>query len=263
MFESRYPEAERHGYRFVEQGDPGAGRVVVLLHGMIGGPGNWDAVVPQVAASGCRVLVPRLPVFQLPRDESTVPGLVEWVVGFLDRLGIERPVVAGNSLGGHVAALLALTHPDRVGALVLVGSSGVHELDMGMNTMRRNDRAFIREKAEITFHDPHHVTESLVDAIIETINDRNSALRLIRLARSAKKETLTERLHEIGVPTLVVWGRQDAITPPDVAETLSRCISGARLHWIDACGHAPMMERPEAFNAHFAAFLESLDGAVA
>lgn len=261
MFDSRFPEQELGGYPYVDVGGAAGGRCVVLLHGMIGGPGNWDPAIPAVVDSGFRAVVPRLPVFGLPRSQSTISGLVEWVVGFMDALGLDRPVVVGNSLGGHVAAMLAIRHPDRVGALGLVGSSGVREVDMGASSMRRKDREFIRARAARTFHDPAHVTDELLDAVMETINDRSSALRLIHLARSARKETVTEGLPGIEVPTLVVWGRQDQVTPPDVAVTLSRLLPHACLHWLDRCGHAPMMERPDRFREHLGGFLAGLNGA--
>jgi len=262
MFDSRYPEQERDGFRFVDVGGESSERCVMLLHGMIGGPGNWDDAIPAVLEAGYRAVVPRLPVFGLPRSRSTVTGLMEWTVDFLDTIGVIRPAVVGNSLGGHVAALLAIRHGSRVGALGLVGSSGVQELDMGAAVMRRRDREFIRERAALTFHDPVHVTDHLLDAVMETINDRARALRLIQLARSAKRETITDGLPAISVPTLVVWGRQDQVTPPEVAEIVKRLVPQTCLHWLEPCGHAPMMEQPERFRALLGGFLATLDGTV-
>ncbi len=259
MFDSRYPEREHLGHRFVEEGGGSPeGRCVLLLHGMIGGPGHWDGSIPAVVEAGFRAVVPRIPVFGLPRSRATVAGLTDWMVGFMDALGLHCPVVVGNSLGGHMAALLAIRHTDRVRALGLVGSSGVQELDMGVAVMRRKDRDFIRLRAALTFHDPAHVTDRLVDSIMETINDRSRALRLIHLARSARRETVTDELSGVSVPTLVVWGRQDQVTPPSVAETLSRLLPQTTLHWMDQCGHAPMMEHPERFGELLGDFLAGL-----
>ena len=262
MFDSRYPECERDGYRFVDTGGGSPpDRCVLLLHGMIGGPGNWDGAIPAVLETGYRAVVPRIPMFGLPRSRATVAGLTEWMVGFMDALDVRRPVVVGNSLGGHVAALLAIRHAERVSALGLVGSSGVQELDMGVAVMRRKDRDFIRQRAAITFHDPVHVTEQLLDSIMDTVNDRSRALRLIQLARSARRETVTDQLPGISVPTLVVWGRQDQVTPPSVAEILSRLVPRTTLHWVDDCGHAPMMEHPERFGTLLGSFLAGLEEA--
>ncbi len=256
--ESARPLQTAGPFRYVEWGAEVGERApvsVLLLHGMIGGPGNWDATASALAAAGCRVLVPRLPVFERAAGEATVVALAHWTASFLDEMGIERVVAVGNSLGGHVATLLCLEHPHRVDGLVLLGSSGIDELDMGATSFRRRDRAFLRERAEITFHDPVHVTERLLDEIVAVIDDRTKALSILGLARSVKRETVTDRLGQIAVPTLVVWGRQDRVTPPAVAEAFASGIRGARLEWIDRCGHAPMMEHPEAFHRLLTAFL--------
>lgn len=245
---------------WADEGRGGSAATVLLLHGMIGGPGNWDGTAAALAAAGHRVLVPRLPVFERGAGDATVVALAHWVAAFLDTLGVRRVVVVGNSLGGHIATLLCLEHPDRVEGLVLLGSSGIDELDMGATAIRRKDRAFLRERAELTFHDPDHVTERLLDEIVDVINDRAKALSILGLARSVKRETVVDRLREIAVPTLVVWGREDRVTPPAVAEAFAEGIPGARLEWIDRCGHAPMMEHPEAFQRLLTAFLRPFVG---
>lgn len=257
MMDSVHPLKSRGEFRYVELGGSGIDALpVVLLHGMIGGTGNWDPTAEALAKEGRRVLVPHLPVFERSRSEASVVAFAHFIAAFLDELEIERVVVAGNSLGGHIATLLALEHPDRVAALVLLGSSGIDELDMGATAIRRNDRAFLRERAELTFFDPAHVTDRLLDEIIEVINDRTKAFSILHLAKSVKTEMVAHRLGEIRVPTLIVWGRDDQVTPPAVAETFAAGIAGSRLHWMDRCGHAPMMEHPEAFNRlliHFVA----------
>lgn len=169
-------------------------------------------------------------------------------------------VLVGNSLGGHIALMYSLRHPDDVTALVLSGASGIYEVTMGSSMFRRQDRDFIRERTEITFYDPVHATDELVDEMFEIVNDRPRAVRLIKIARSAEKETVTERLFELDMPTLLIWGRDDVITPPDVAEEFRDRLPDAELHFIDRCGHAPMIEHPHAFNALTVDFLKQQFG---
>lgn len=257
MDRSVLPLREARSYRYVEQG-PATGRPpVVLLHGMLGDLSNWTQTARALGGQGYRVLVPLLPVYDLPMKETSVPGLVAYLRGFVETMGLERIVLAGNSLGGQVAILYTLTYPDGVSALVLSGSSGIYEVEMGTSTPRRQDRNYIRERAALTFYDPAHATEALVEEMHELVNDRARVTRLIKMARSTKAESVADRLPDIRVPTLLIWGRNDLITPPDVAEAFQRSIPQAALHFIDRCGHAPMIEHPEVFNRLLLDFLHT------
>jgi pimeloyl-ACP methyl ester carboxylesterase len=126
--------------------------------------------------------------------------------------------------------------------------------------MRRQDREFIRERTEMTFYDPAHATEELVDEMLEIVNDRPRALRLIKIARSADEETVTEKLGTLPMPTLLIWGSDDVITPPDIAQEFRDRMPNAHLHFIDKCGHAPMIEHPDQFNQLTLDFLDALAG---
>ena len=232
---------EAHGYRYVDEGPPSARPPVVLLHGMLGEVENWASSVRALAHEGYRVVVPVLPVYAMPMKQTHVPGLVDYVRGFVEAVELRPMVLGGNSLGGHVALLYVLEHPEDVEALILSGSSGVYEVEMGTDTLRRRDRDFIRKRAALTFYDPVHVTDALLEDAYSIVNDRNKALRLIRMARSAQRETVTERLNEIKTPTLLIWGREDNITPPDVAGEFESRMQNAELEFLDRCGHAPMI----------------------
>lgn len=247
-------------YQFVDEGPVSDLPPVVLLHGMLGDLSNWTRTIRRLSEQQYRVLVPLLPVYDLPLKQTNVSGLVRYVRGLLEVLDLDQVVLVGNSLGGHVALLYALDHPEEVAALVLSGSSGIYEVEIGTSTLRRHDRGFIRERAAMTFYDPAHATDELVDEMLAVVNNRTQALRLIKMARSAKSETLTERLHRITAPTLLIWGHDDRITPPDVAEAFQRRMPKAELRFIDQCGHAPMIEHPEAFNELTLAFLRETIG---
>jgi pimeloyl-ACP methyl ester carboxylesterase len=222
---------------------------------MLGDAGNWSGTVSALTGEGYRVIVPLLPVYELPMRQSNVPALVDHVAQFMAELGLDRAVVAGNSLGGHIALMLAISHGERVAALVLSGASGIYEVDMGSSTLRRKDKIYIRDVAATTFFDPRHATPELVDDVYEIVNDRLRALRLIRMARSVQAENVREDLEKLAMPTLLIWGREDGITPPDVANIFHEEIRNSELYWVEECGHAPMMEHPEIFNRIFLDFL--------
>lgn len=261
MPKTQYDIQEKDGFHYLDEGPPSDLPPVVLLHGMLGDLSNWADTVGDLAAHQYRVLVPVLPVYALPLKETSVQGLADYVDDFLAMLGVDLVTLVGNSLGGQVAILYALKHAERVAALILSGSSGLYEVEMGTGTPRRRDRDFIRERTAVTFYEPRHVTDDLVDEMFEIVNDRSRVARLIKMARSTKKETVASRLPDIDVPTLLVWGKNDLITPPDVAQEFQNRIPGSELHFIDQCGHAPMIEHPGEFNRIMLAFLRETIGA--
>lgn len=259
MHETPFPIYETGPFQYNEEGPADAPiPPVVLLHGMLGDLSNWVDTIDALSNNGYRVLAPVLPVYDFPLSETGVPRLTEHVHDFTEALELDSVVLVGNSLGGHVALLYALNYPDQVHAMVLSGSSGIYETTMGSSFFRRQDREFIKERTEMTFYDPAHATEELVDEMLEIVNDRPRAFRLLKIARSADEETVTEQLSQLDMPSLLVWGRDDIITPPEVAEEFRDRMPNARLEFIDKCGHAPMIEHPDTFNALTLDFFEEL-----
>lgn len=251
-FETR----ESKEFRFIDEG-PRSGMPVVLLHGMLGGVDNWTSTIETLSEAGYRAIAPLLPVYSLPLEETSVAGLTDHTSRFLEQLGIERPVLVGNSLGGHVALVYTLSNSQAVSGLVLTGASGIHEVIIGDSKLKRYDRDYVRQKAALTFHDPVHVTDELIEGVLKVVWDRPSALRLIKIARSAKTDTVRDRLGSIRVPSLLIWGRQDRLTPPEVAIDFQSRMQNAQVAFIDECGHAPMIEQPGKFAALLLRFLAS------
>jgi pimeloyl-ACP methyl ester carboxylesterase len=260
MPNTQYEIREKDGFRFIDEGPSSDLPTIVLLHGMLGDLSNWTSTVGDLAGHQYRVVVPVLPVYALPMKQTSVQGLADYVHAFISAINLDSVTLVGNSLGGQVAILYALTYPERVAALILSGSSGLYEVEMGTGTPRRRDREYIRERAAVTFYEPRHVTDDLIDEMVDIINDRARVARLIKMARSTKAETVASRLSEIAVPTLLVWGRNDLITPSDVAEEFRERIQSSELHFIDECGHAPMIEHPETFNLIMLRFLRETIG---
>jgi len=230
-------------FRWLERGH---GEAVVLLHGLMGEMGHWEPVLEHLGG-GCRAMAPLLPIFDPRLAEPSLEALADHVVRGLDGLGIERAVVGGNSLGGHVALTLALRCPARVSGLILTGSSGLFERGFTRNVPHVPTAEYVREKMEEIFYDPDLVTPSWVEAVRRLVTTRSSALRVIQFARAAKRDHLEPRLPEIAAPALLVWGKEDRITPAEVAERFQRLIPQAELTYITNCGHAPMLEHPAVF----------------
>lgn len=243
-------------FRWLERG---TGEPVVLLHGLMGQMHHWDAVL-EALGDGYRAIAPTLPIFHPELREATVGALGRYVLRFLDALDIPRAVLGGNSLGGHVALRLALEHSGRVSGLVLTGSSGLFERGFTSGVPHRPDRTWVRRKMEEVFFDPALVTDGWVEDVHRLVTTPASALRILRLARDARRDNLEERLGEIRVPTLLIWGFDDRITPPEVAERFRALIPDTHLWHLSQCGHTPMLERPEPFAEALGDWLEGTKG---
>lgn len=242
-------------FRFVEEGE---GEPLVLLHGLFGALSNFEGLIEYFRQHN-KVVVPILPLFELDILHSTVGGLAKFVHKFLESRDLKNVHLLGNSLGGHVALVHVLKHPERIKSLILTGSSGLFENGMGDSYPKRSDYEYIKSKTEVTFYDPKTATKELVDEVYGIVNNRIKAIKIISLAKSAIRNNLGEELNQIKVPTLLVWGNNDNITPPFVAREFNKLIPNSELHFIDKCGHAPMMEVPDEFNIILHKFLKKLN----
>ena len=247
-------------HHYLDEGMPSSHPPIVLLHGMLGDLSNWTNTISTLTEAGYRVLAPVLPVYDLPLKQTTVSNLTAYAHRFIKALQLERPILVGNSLGGQVALQYALEVSSDLPALVLSGASGIYEVSIGTTTPRRYDPEYVRERAAATFYDPRHATDELVGEMLDVVQDRERAIRLIKMARAQQDEAVTDRLGEIQTPTLLIWGQDDQITPPDVAEEFLERLPNAELHFIDQCGHAPMIEHPGVFNEVMISFLQRTVG---
>ncbi len=236
--------------------------VLLLLHGMFGRSEDWRACAAHLARH-CRVLTPDLPVLDLPRSETGIHSLVEYVEDLLDRELVDYAVIAGNSLGGHVALSVALRNPQRVAGLVLTGSSGLFKRGFESNVPRRPSKEWVRNRIRDVFFEDRHVSSHLVDEVYSAVTDSALVRKIVRMAKSVKHENLGEILHRVCCPVLLVWGNEDLITPPATAHEFKERIPQAELHFIDRCGHAPNIERPEVLSRLVEQFLQRNFGPVA
>lgn len=227
--------------------DEGRGEVLLLLHGLFGALSNWDGVVNRFK-DRYRVLIPLLPIYDMPLKEAGLDGLVNFLDNFVSFKQLSQMSIMGNSLGGHVALIFALNHPQLINRMILTGSSGLFENSMGGSFPKRGDYQYIKERVEYTFYDPETATKEYVDEVFETTKSIPKAMRIVAIAKSAQRHNMAEDIPGIKTPTLLIWGLNDTITPPMVAHEFNRMIKGSKLRFIDKCCHAPMMEHPEEFN---------------
>lgn len=241
-------------FKFLEEGE---GEPLLLLHGLFGALSNFSHLVEYFRKTH-KVIVPMLPLSDLDLLHTTVGGLQKFVKRFVEQRNYEHIHLLGNSLGGHVALVYVLKNPERVRSLILTGSSGLFENGMGDSYPKRGDKEYIRKKTQLTFYDPAMATDELVDECFEITNNRLKVIKIISLAKSAIRNNLGSELNQISQPTCLIWGNNDTITPPFVAREFNKLIPNSELHFIDKCGHAPMMEVPDEFNRILNAFLSKL-----
>jgi 2-hydroxy-6-oxonona-2,4-dienedioate hydrolase len=246
-----YEIKQQDKFRFLEEGE---GEPLLLLHGLFGALSNFRDLIEHFKAN-YKVVVPILPLFDLDIFHTSVGGLEKFVQKFIEARGYQGIHLLGNSLGGHVALVHILKHPEKIRSLTLTGSSGLFENGMGDSYPKRGDYEYIKKKTQLTFFDPNTATKELVDEVFEITNNRIKVIKIIALAKSAIRNNLGEELNQIKQPTLLIWGNNDTITPPFVAREFNRLIPNSELQFIDKCGHAPMMEVPGEFNRILDGFL--------
>jgi len=241
-------------FKFIEEGE---GETLMLLHGLFGALSNFRDLIEHFRLTH-KVVVPILPLLELDLLHTSVGGLQKFVNRFIEHRNYTNIHLMGNSLGGHVALVHILKNPERIKSLILTGSSGLFENGMGDTYPKRGDKEYIRNKTALTFYDPKLATEDLVNEVFEITNNRLKVIKIIALAKSAIRNNLGEELSQVKQPTCLIWGNNDTITPPFVGKEFHRLIPNSELHFIDKCGHAPMMEVPEEFNRILAGFLAKL-----
>ena len=247
----QYKIQEDGKFRFIEEGQ---GETLMLLHGLFGALSNFKDLIDHFSRSH-KVVVPMLPLLDLDLLHTSVSGLQKYLNKFIEHRHYDQIHLMGNSLGGHVALVHVLKKPERIKSLILTGSSGLFENGMGDSYPKRGDKEYIRTKTRLTFYDPAMATDELVDEVFEITNNRLKVIKIIALAKSAIRNNLGEELKNISKPTCLIWGMNDTITPPFVGEEFHKLIPNSELHFIDKCGHAPMMEVPVEFNRILDGFL--------
>ena len=239
-----YQIQEEAGFRFVDEGQ---GDVLLLLHGLFGALSNWDSVITTFS-DRYRVVIPLLPIYEMPIRQASLEGLVTYIEKFVVQKGLHDMTLLGNSLGGHLAILYTFKNPEQVRGLVLTGSSGLFENGMGGSFPKRGSYGYISERVAYTFYDPEVASKELIDEVFEITSSIPKCMSIVAIAKSAQRNNVAKDLHRIQVPTLLVWGLNDTITPAEVGHEFNRLIANSELHFIDKCCHAPMMECPDRFN---------------
>lgn len=232
-------------FNYIEKGE---GETIVLLHGLMGGLSNFKDVINFFSLKSYKVIIPELPIYSLPLKETTVTAFSDFLEEFIKYKNLSKVTLLGNSLGGHIGLIYSNKNPNFVKSLILTGSSGLYENSMGESYPKRENYNYIKRKTEEVFYNPEVATKEIVDEVFETVNNRDKLVRTLAIAKSAIRHNMSDELPNIKTPTLLIWGENDLVTPPEVAREFESLLPNSELKWIKKCGHAPMMEYPSEFN---------------
>ena len=241
-------------FRWLEEGD--GEQPIILLHGLMGGVENFGEMVDYISKK-YKVYGLDLKLFE-GRNllKVSVKSLSDYLNDFMNMLDLKSATLIGNSMGGHIALIFAKNHPTKVDNLILTGSSGLFEESMGNSWPRRGDKNYIRKKTEEVFYDPKVATDELVDKVFAIANNRMNLLKLLGYAKSAIRHNMANEIPNIKKPTCLIWGANDKVTPPHVAEEFHKLLPNSKLYWINKCGHAAMWEHPKRFSEIVLEFLK-------
>jgi pimeloyl-ACP methyl ester carboxylesterase len=232
-------------FSFIEKGE---GRPIIVLHGLMGGLSNFDGVLNYFSERNYKVVLPELPIYSLNILKTNVKSFARYLKKFIEARGYEDYILLGNSLGGHIALYYNKLYPGEAKGLLITGSSGLYENAMGDSFPRRGDYEFIKKKAQDVFYDPEIASKEIVDEVFATVNDRVKVIKTLTIAKSAIRHNMAKDLPKMHLPVGIIWGRNDKVTPPEVADEFNRLLPQSDLYWIEKCGHAAMMEHPDEFN---------------
>ena len=214
----------------------------------MGGLSNFKEVIDFISSKNYKVVIPELPIYTLPLKDTSVTAFSDFLEDFVKFKKFNNPILLGNSLGGHIGLIFSNKNPNLVKSLVLTGSSGLYENSMGESYPKRENYEYIKRKTEEVFYNPKVATKEIVDEVFETVNNRDKLVRTLSIAKSAIRHNMSSDLPNIETPTLLIWGENDLVTPPEVAVEFNSLLPNSELIWIKKCGHAPMMEHPKEFN---------------
>ena len=213
----------------------------------MGNLSNFNQVANFFKERNFKVIMPVLPIYQLPLLKTSVKELAKFLDRFIIHKKIKEFVLMGNSLGGHIGLYYTKIF-NKAKGLILTGSSGLYEKGMGSGYTKRGDYDVIKKKVEEVFYNPKIATKELVDDVFATVNNRNKLIKILAMAKSAIRHNMASDLPKMKIPTCIIWGENDNVTPPKVAHEFHKLLPNSNLFWIEKCGHAPMMEHPDKFN---------------
>ena len=229
--------------------EAGQGPALVLVHGLGGSSAVWSDDI-DILAKTYRVIAPDLPGYgksDRPRADYSIDYHAAMLKEFIDALGESKVAIAGNSMGGWIAAVFTLNNPEKVSHLILVDSAGLHRETYPPISLNPSTKEEQKALLLGLYADPSRVTERMINDQWEYRRDIRATVQATLDSLKTKMPLLDSRLADIKIPTLIIWGKQDTLIPLEFAGQFAKGIHGSKLVVIDKAGHLPQSEQPRAF----------------
>lgn len=220
----------------------GKGQAVILLHGLFGNLAMWKSTADALKST-CKVVIPRLPVFDLPIQHNNLEDQVNALHEFLTWNKLRDVILVGHAMGGQLALMYACHHPGNTQKVVLTGSAGFFE-----------NSAFMEENLS-GLDDFEEVPVGLLDDGYTRIRNNSGPAVLYSDAPLSSGRSMESLLNKLDHPVLLLWGLEDRITPPEVAFHFHDFLLNSEIRFINECGHVPMVDQPEKFNQSLVQFI--------
>ena len=247
--------------------EAGTGPTVILLHGLGGDVSNWALTVPALAKQFHVIALDQIGFGKSdkPLLNYRIGTMVDFLNGFYKQTGLTKATLVGNSLGGWISAAFALTYPDKVEKLVLVDAAGYSPARTGMPKLTREQLAplnastlaELKQVMSLVFYNKALLTDAFLEKMFSDKLKRGDGYTINQFIEMALRgdDFLDSKTKAIKAPTLVVWGREDGLTPLALGEAYAQDIAGAEKAILEKCGHVPQLECAAAFHAALLKFL--------
>jgi pimeloyl-ACP methyl ester carboxylesterase len=247
--------------------ETGTGPTVILLHGLGGDVTNWALTVPALAGQYHVYALDQIGFGKSdkPLINYHIGTMVDFLNGFYQAVGIQRATLVGNSLGGWIAAAFALAHPDKVDKLVLVDAAGYSPERIGAPKLTRaqlaplnaSTLAELKQVMSLVFYNKALLTDAFLERAFADKLKRGDGYTINQFTEMVLRgdDYLDGQTKAIKAPTLVIWGREDGLTPLALGEAYAQDIPGARQAFLEKCGHVPQLECALPFQQALLKFL--------
>ncbi|MEC9284233.1 MAG: alpha/beta hydrolase [Bdellovibrionota bacterium] len=217
---------------------------LIFCHGIFGSFRNIAEIAHGLKGK-YQIIVPCLPMYDVALKQCSVKSLGEYLVRFTEDLNFNKCIVAGNSMGGGAVLHFSLLAPEKVEKIILFSSSGLSFIPMRKGALKIRDYEYMRGLLSDIFYDKNTASEKELQEAFQVLQKKSNLIRIFSFTRSTKKDLMHEELPLIQKKCLVIWGKDDEVTPLEIGKEFQRILPNNEFHVLDKCGHVPPYEKPQ------------------